>query len=128
MKICLYNHAFTRCKILACVITFQIRTFFICQDFLQYDTHILLQEITFGRDSGLSIFFKCTIYRRYVVLNIFMNILYNTLQNQEVPDHFKQVKVPGTTPYWKACGLLPITQEIIKYMYLPPFLYFLTSF
>jgi hypothetical protein len=28
-----------------------------------------------------------------------MNILYNT---QEVPDHFRWVKVPGTAPYWKA--------------------------
>jgi len=33
-----------------------------------------------------------------------MNILCNTLLNQEVPNTiFKWVKVPGTIPYWKAC-------------------------
>ena len=45
MKICLYNHA--RCKILACVITFQIMKFFICQDFSQYDKTYLAPRDNF---------------------------------------------------------------------------------
>jgi len=33
-----------------------------------------------------------------------MNILCNTLlKTGGTKDHFRQVKVPGTTPYWKAC-------------------------
>ena len=31
-----------------------------------------------------------------------MNILYNTLKSGGTKDHFRQVKVPGTAPYWKA--------------------------
>jgi len=31
-----------------------------------------------------------------------MNMLYNTIKSGGTKDHFRQVKVPGTTPYWKA--------------------------
>jgi len=31
-----------------------------------------------------------------------MNILYNTQQSGGTKDRFRWVKVPGTTPYWKA--------------------------
>ena len=30
-----------------------------------------------------------------------MKILYNTLKPGGTKEHFRQVKVPGTTPYWK---------------------------
>jgi hypothetical protein len=37
-----------------------------------------------------------------------MNIFYNTLKSGGTKDHFRQVKVPGTTPYWKASdNILP---------------------
>jgi hypothetical protein len=29
-----------------------------------------------------------------------MNILYNSLKSGGTKDHFRQKKVPGTTPYW----------------------------
>ena len=32
-----------------------------------------------------------------------MNILYNTLKSGGTKDDFRQVKVPGTALYWKAC-------------------------
>ena len=32
-----------------------------------------------------------------------MNILYNTLKSGGIKDHFRQVNVPSTAPYWKAC-------------------------
>ena len=51
--------------------------------------------------------YQCfTIYRRYFLLKIwtlFMNTLSNTLNWGGTKDHFRQVKVPGTVPYWKAC-------------------------
>jgi hypothetical protein len=50
--------------------------------------------------AGLSIIFKCTSTSPFT-FTTFMNILYNTFYNQEVQctkDHFRQVKVPGTTP------------------------------
>ena len=51
--------------------------------------------------------YQCfTIYRRYFLLKIwtlFMNILNNTLNWGGTKDHFRQVKVPGTVPCWKAC-------------------------
>jgi hypothetical protein len=46
-----------------------------------------------------------TIHRRYFLLKIwtlFMNILYNTLKWEGTRDHFRRLKIPGTTPYWKA--------------------------
>ena len=45
--------------------------------------------------AGLSIFFKCT------STSLFTGVTF--YQYQEVPDYFRQVKVPGTTAYWKAC-------------------------
>ena len=37
------------------------------------------------------------------IWTIFMNILYNSLKSVGTKDHFRQIKVPGTVPYWKAC-------------------------
>ena len=33
-----------------------------------------------------------------------MNILYNSVKSGGSKDNFRQVKVPGTAPYWKAWG------------------------
>jgi hypothetical protein len=40
------------------------------------------------------------------IWTLFMNILYNTLKWGGTNDHFRQVKLPGTIPYWKVCKYL----------------------
>ena len=52
--------------------------------------------------TGLSMFFKCTIYRQYFLLkfeHFFEYFIQHSLKSGATKDHFKQVKVPGTAPY-----------------------------
>ena len=45
-----------------------------------------------------------------------MNILCNTvLKLGGTKYHFKRVKLPGTTPYWKAEGILTVEQEYYNF-------------
>jgi hypothetical protein len=62
---------------------------------------------------GISIFFKCNSTSLFTCSSLYKNVLkfqhfYDyliqyTLKSGGTNDHFKWVKVPGTTPYEKAC-------------------------
>ena len=59
---------------------------------------------------GISIFFKCTSTSLFTGGTFLLNFeqfswisIQHSLKLGCTKDHFRQVKVPGTVPYWKAC-------------------------
>ena len=46
-----------------------------------------------------------TIYRQYFFINFHEYLIQHSLKSGGTKDHFRWVKVPGTTPYWEACRI-----------------------